>query len=258
MRIAVSSRSLTGETRTFSEILDMEVEKVVLFYLKTQGELAINLYGLRKEQASLVADLSLSLKSIEILCNKYRSLGNEVLQLLDYLDVNVIGLRRILKIHDRQFDLKMTNIYFDSRLGSMKSAGNASGSSALSSGKGYGHSPLLQLYHQEGLRAIIGTIKRAFEELYEAKAAIIEANSSIQELAGPDWDASPGIDQEYIIYQGPSTGFESDKAVNHHKLPKVAYLSRIASASKLSNLLPAGVGSRDNSNSYKDKNNSYT
>jgi hypothetical protein len=256
MRKAVSSRSLTGETRTFSEILDMEVEKVVLFYLKTQGELASNLYGLRKEQASLVADLSLSLKSIEILCNKYRSLGNEVLQLLDYLDVNVIGLRRILKIHDRQFDLKMTNIYFDSRLGSMKSAGNASGSSALSSGKGYGHSPLLQLYHQEGLRAIIGTIKRAFEELYEAKAAIIEANSSILELTGPDCDASP--DQEYIIYQGPSTGFESDKAVNHHKLPKVAYLSRIASASKLSNLLPAGVGSRDNSNSYKDKNNSYT
>lgn len=261
MRKAISSRSLTGETRTFSEILDMEVEKVVLFYLKSQGELASTLYSLRKEQALLVADLSLSLKSIDILCNKYRVLGNEVLQLLDYLDINVIGLRRILKIHDRQFDLKMTNIYFDSRLGSMKSVTNATVPNAFGGGKGYGHSPLLQLYHQEGLRAIIGTIKRAFEELYEAKAAINEASNSILELTGADsmtGDASPGnVDQEYIIYQGPSTGLELNQITNNNKLPKVAYLSRIASASKLSNIVATG-SSRDNSNSYKDKNNSFT
>ena len=39
LRKALSSRSLTGETRTFAEILDQDVEKIVMFYLRAQGDL---------------------------------------------------------------------------------------------------------------------------------------------------------------------------------------------------------------------------
>ena len=37
LKKAISSRSITGETRTFAEILDEEVEKIVLFFLRQQG-----------------------------------------------------------------------------------------------------------------------------------------------------------------------------------------------------------------------------
>ena len=49
------------------------------------------------------------------------------------------------------FDLKMGRIYFDARL------------------QGGKRSPLLQLYHQEGIRAIISTLRKGFEDLHEAK-----------------------------------------------------------------------------------------
>lgn len=39
LRKALSSRSLTGETRTFAEILDQDVEKIVMFYLRAQGDI---------------------------------------------------------------------------------------------------------------------------------------------------------------------------------------------------------------------------
>lgn len=39
LRKCLSSRSLSGETRTFAEILDQDVEKIVMFYLRAQGDL---------------------------------------------------------------------------------------------------------------------------------------------------------------------------------------------------------------------------
>ena len=45
LRKSVSTRSLTGETHTFAEILDSEAEKIVLFYLRVQGDLARKVRG---------------------------------------------------------------------------------------------------------------------------------------------------------------------------------------------------------------------
>jgi hypothetical protein len=39
-------------------------------------------------------------------------------------------------------------------------------------------SPLSQLYHQEGIRAIIATLRRGFEELHEAKFALLDGSES--------------------------------------------------------------------------------
>ena len=152
----VSRKSMTFETRTFSEILDKEVEKVVLFYLRIQGDIASRVWKQREFQLRVLnGDEMVTMGQIDVMCQSYRVLGNELLELLEYLNVNVSGLRRIIKKHDKQFDLKMGKIYFDNRL------------------SGGSHSPLLQLYHQEGLRAIISTLRNGFEDVHEAKSDIL-------------------------------------------------------------------------------------
>ena len=107
LRKAVSTRSLTGETRTFAEILDSEVEKIVLFYLREQGTLADQLWSLRQEHQDMTGNMNVSLANIELIFGKYRDLAHRILCLLEYLRVNVVGLRQILKKHDMQFDLRM-------------------------------------------------------------------------------------------------------------------------------------------------------
>ena len=148
MKRAVSTIALRGETRTFAEILDGDVEKIVLFYLRQQGEVAARLWALRERQA-LQMQYRVTKSIIEGFCMEYRALGTDVLDLLEYLDSNVNALRRIIKKHDKHFDLQMGRTYFGARMGQ--------------------NSQLVQLYHQEGLYAIIGTIRRGFEHLYSAK-----------------------------------------------------------------------------------------
>lgn len=158
LRKAVSTKSLKGETRTLAEILDKEVEKIVLFYLRIQGDLAERTWELREKQVHMLkGDTVVTDEQIEIMCQHFRDLSYEVIELLEFLDYNVLGLRRIIKRHDKMFDLKMGRIYFDSRL--------------QGGGK---NSPLIQLYHQEGIRAIVATIRKGLEDLHEAK---IDLNS---------------------------------------------------------------------------------
>lgn len=163
-RRASSSRCLTGECRTFAECLDQEVEKVVLFYLRVQGLFAEKAWTLRVSQVSTLQGRhisELSERGIDKLCAEYRLLAGEVLSLLGYLDYNVIKLREIIKRHDTLFDEKIGHVYFSSRLGT-----------------GAKNSTLSQLYHQEGLRSIISSLRRGFEELYEAKFALEEGTDS--------------------------------------------------------------------------------
>lgn len=134
MRRASSQLSLVGDTRTFAEVLDQEVEKVVLFYIKEQGNIASKAWKLRERQLSNLQEAYVSLDCIEQLFDKYRQLGMEILDLLDYLDDNVNKLRKIICKHDTLFDQKMGSFYFDTRFG--KSSRNQQ---------------LLPLYHQEGM-----------------------------------------------------------------------------------------------------------
>jgi len=156
MRKAVSSQSLTGETRTLAEILDKEVEKIVLFYLRIQGEVAHRIWNLRERQGKILqGDNVVTAQALDALSQQYREIGYDVLELLEYLEYNVAGLRRIIKRYDNHFDNKMGRLYFDTRLS------DAGGENK--------HSQLLQLYHQEGLRAIIATLRNAFQDIHDAR-----------------------------------------------------------------------------------------
>lgn len=215
MRKAVSTRSLTGETRTFAEMLDQEVEKVVLFYLRKQGEIARTLWYLRERAFTSLQGGPLHLEEIDEAGERYRDLCQEVVELLEYLELNVIGLRKILKKHDAQFDLKMTHMYFDARLGvSAKS-----------------NSQLVQLYHQEGLRAIIGTIRRAFEDLHEAREVLLaERNRRMLSSHSSDRD---DIGYAFEFSEGPATFYASknDSGRRRNNLPRMPFAERRASFS---------------------------
>jgi len=153
MRKAVSSRSLTGETRTLAEILDKEVEKIVLFYLRIQGEVAHRIWDLREKQGNVQGDNVVTVQALDSLSQQYRDIGYDVLELLEYLEYNVAGLRRIITRYDNHFDVKMGRQDFDTRLSGVENK----------------HSQLLQLYHQEGLRATIATLRNAFQDIHDAK-----------------------------------------------------------------------------------------
>lgn len=174
MRRASSALSLI-DTRTFAEVLDQEVEKVVLFYIQEQGSIAKKVWQLRERQLLHLQQSDVAMGVIDNLFDSFRELGGEILSLLDYLDDNVIKLRKIISKHDTLFDQKMSSYYFDNKLG--KSSRNQQ---------------LLPLYHQEGIQAIMSTIRRGFEDLYEAKdalsnplAALPGLSSSSSSLKGP-------------------------------------------------------------------------
>ena len=188
LRKAISTRSLTGEQRTFAEVLDGEIEKVVLFFLRRQGSLAKAVASLRSEQVEALklgstalspsssSSSAGSLQWLEAMRGKYLSLASEVLALLEYLRINVVGLRKILRKHDQHFELKMSEMYFDARLSSSAK-----------------HSQLLQLYHQEGLRAIVGALRRGLEDLYEAKQSLSLSYSDVASLSGVSLRKGPAI-----------------------------------------------------------------
>ena len=212
MRRAVSTRSLAGETRTFAEILDQEVETVVFYYLEVQGILAKQIRLLRIRQTRALEICVVTLEVIEELCVRYREIGQEVLALLTYLERNSIALKKILQRHDLLFDQKMGSIYFDTRL--------ANGTSTRSS-------QLKQLYHQEGVKAIIEAIRRGFEELYDARQTLLSPYGSGEMLNIDSMQFSDG-------------DISSSKRRRRKIVPRVPFKKRLASFSSL-NLLDGKV-----------------
>ncbi len=166
---------------------------------------------------SLIHSLTLSLTHSFFQTHSFSSSLNdcyfsfqEVCQLLEYLNFNVMALKRLLQLHDEQYGWNMTHLYFDSRLGNREGerssgkgrdsdrgggGGGSSGKSELSgkysstapllftssssSSSSTSSSPLLQLHHQEGIRAIIDIIKKGFTELYEARDTLTSTSLSL-------------------------------------------------------------------------------
>lgn len=134
---------------------------MVLFFISRKGEVSRAVLDIRASQLHTES----TAESAEELLRSYRAVATDLLDLLRFLDYNITALRRLLRRHDRHFDLNMTRLYFDSRL---------SGGSSFSR--------LLQLYHQDGLLALISTLRRGFEEARAEKA--FESRSS-RDFYGP-------------------------------------------------------------------------
>lgn len=124
------------------------MEKVVLFLLCKQGEIASSLATLREQQAALTGS---DIETIRALADGYRRIGDELVQLLHFVELNATGLRKILKKHDKTMQQhKIMGSYLTSRSESQASH-------------------LHQLYHDEGISAIVATIRSALIELRRLK-----------------------------------------------------------------------------------------
>ena len=159
--------------------------------------MAQKVWDLRYKQVSDMQEFPLSMENIESIFQKYRELGQNILDLLEYLDFNVHSLRKIIKKHDCLFDQKMGSMYFDTRIG-----------------RNPQNSQLVQLYHQEGIRAIIGTLRRGFEDSYDAKHALLEMLGS-----------------EVNIQPFNESASQCSPLIRPRSIPRISYKNRLASFS---------------------------
>ncbi|KAG6431797.1 hypothetical protein SASPL_109881 [Salvia splendens] len=87
--------------KDFSRMLDNQIEKIVLFMLEQQGLLASRIAQLNEQQEALQERPDIS--KLSDLREAYRAVGQDLLKLLFFVEMNAIGLRKILKKFDKRF-----------------------------------------------------------------------------------------------------------------------------------------------------------
>ncbi|KAM3322864.1 SPX domain-containing membrane protein isoform X1 [Capsicum chacoense] len=147
-QIEVSEQSREYVLKDFSRILDKQIEKIVLFLLEQQGELASRLFILGQEHDVLVQQQDGS--KLSELQESYRDIGRELLRLLFFVEMNAIGVRKILKKFDKRCGYKFTNYFVKTRAN-------------------HPYSQLRQIFKHVGISAVVGTISRNLADLQEDK-----------------------------------------------------------------------------------------
>lgn len=90
-----------------------QIEKIVLFLLEQQGLLASRIEKLGERSALLQDKRDISL--ISELREAYRAVGQDLLKLLFFVELNAVGLRKILKKFDKRFGYRFTDYYVTTR-----------------------------------------------------------------------------------------------------------------------------------------------
>lgn len=84
-----------------------------MFLLEQQGLLAGRLYNLGEQHDALPEQPDRL--PISELQEAYRGVGRDLLKLLFFVEMNAIGLRKILKKFDKRFGYRFTNYYVKTR-----------------------------------------------------------------------------------------------------------------------------------------------
>lgn len=87
-------RASEAETEAFMERLDGEIERVSAFYTRMAAELRLQLSQLQAEQQSSGAS--------EAMIEALREVGRTAVLLVQFLELNLTGLRKILKKHEKR------------------------------------------------------------------------------------------------------------------------------------------------------------
>lgn len=125
--------------KEFSKMLDHQVEKTVLFFLEQQGHLASRLRALG-EKCEALTQLN-DVAEVHALREAYRALGQDLLKLLNFVEMNAIGVRKILKKFDKRFGYSFTDYYVTSR-------------------SNHPYSQLQQVFKHVGIGAVVGALSR--------------------------------------------------------------------------------------------------
>jgi predicted MFS family arabinose efflux permease len=102
--------------------LNAQVEKIVLFFLQEQGRIAYQFVEYRQEQQKQQQLQQLSTSSMraesqqyqlqqQVLHDKYQQAGQQLLHLIQFVDVNVTAVRKILKKHDKLMRWAASSLY---------------------------------------------------------------------------------------------------------------------------------------------------
>ncbi|XP_021285422.1 SPX domain-containing membrane protein At4g22990-like [Herrania umbratica] len=138
--------------KDFSRMLDNQIEKIVLFLLEQQGLLASRLTKLREQHDALEEQPEFS--QIAELREAYRAVGQDLLKLLYFVEMNAIGLRKILKKFDKRFGYRFTDYYVKTRAN-------------------HPYSQLQQVFKHVGLGAVVGAVSRNLHELQDRQGSYL-------------------------------------------------------------------------------------
>lgn len=96
MQVLYSFVKLITKFMSSSIVFGFQIEKIVLFLLEKQGLLAARLSDLGEQHHALTQQSDGS--SISELKEAYRAVGQELLRLLFFVEMNAIGIRKILMV----------------------------------------------------------------------------------------------------------------------------------------------------------------
>ncbi|XP_044486741.1 SPX domain-containing membrane protein At4g22990-like [Mangifera indica] len=168
-QIEVGTQDRHHVLKDFSRMLDNQIEKIVLFILEQQGLLASRLARLGEQHDALQEQQDIS-KIIE-LREAYREVGHDLLKLLYFVEINAIGLRKILKKFDKRFGYRFTNYYVKTRAN-------------------HPYSQLQQVFKHVGLGAVVGAISRNLHELQDRQGSHLSIyDQPVQPLQDPFVDS---------------------------------------------------------------------
>ncbi|XP_039022731.1 SPX domain-containing membrane protein At4g22990-like [Hibiscus syriacus] len=143
--------------KDFSRMLDNQIEKIVLFLLEQQGLYASKLTKLREQNDALEEHPQIS--KITELREAYRGVGHNLLKLLYFVEMNAIGLRKILKKFDKRFRYRFTDYYVKTRAN-------------------HPYSQLQQVFKHVGLGAVVGAVSRNLHELQDRQGSYLSIYDS--------------------------------------------------------------------------------
>jgi hypothetical protein len=132
--------------KDFSRTLDKQIERIVLFFLEQQGILASRLSTLGKQRDALSQHADLS--RLSELQEAYREVGRDLLKVLIFVEMNAIGIRKILKKFDKHCGYRFTNYYIKTRAN-------------------HPYSQLRQVFRHVGIGAVVGAISHNLADLQD-------------------------------------------------------------------------------------------
>lgn len=143
-RIRAGAEDRRSILKEFSRMLDYQIEKTVLFVLEQQGYLASRIKALGEEREMLMQQSDIS--ALHALREAYRHVGQDLLKLLHFVEINATGLRKILKKFDKRSGYKITDYYVTTR-------------------SNHPYSQLQQVFKHVGIGAVVGALSRNLAEL---------------------------------------------------------------------------------------------
>ncbi|XP_075522844.1 SPX domain-containing membrane protein At4g22990-like isoform X3 [Primulina tabacum] len=138
--------------KDFSRMLDKQIETIVLFMLEQQGLLATRIAQLNEQKDAIQEEPDIS--KISELREAYRAVAQDLLKLLFFVEMNAIGLRKILKKFDKRFGYKFTDDYVTTRAN-------------------HPYSQLQGIFKHVGLGAVVGAISRNLADLQDRQGSYL-------------------------------------------------------------------------------------